>query len=408
MYKRTILLSKDVLGKFYLPIYGNRYWKTPNIDELAAKGTIFQRHYTAAPSSSMSYYSMFTGQYPYESKIKSYRVLSQEERFTGETFFDKARKRGYECHVVWEEAWMNDCKRFSECYGEQTVFHPLRGIKQKVGVHAVNLENIEPDPQKAEETLKIIEECIAQICKAEHDVFVWMHLPHVWNGCTGYGADIDWFDRCVGMLRKYFPDNELFITADHGNMNGAHGKLGYAFDVYEEASSIPLITPRIQGQAIVDYPTVNIDLFPLIFDRKIIRREYVYSDSAYFAQSHRKLAIIHGRYKYIFSANKKKEELYDVEYDPHEWLNLMQDKLYDVDRGLTAKIREMYFYPYWDIVFEERERMRKQLQKIWRTPHGRDYARGVYEKWGKTIKRRYIVYRNRLMKRISSLKRSKD
>ena len=59
-----VLISKDVLRKDYLPCYGNKYWKTPNIDYLVQNGIVFDRHYTAAPSTAMSFTSMFTGKYP--------------------------------------------------------------------------------------------------------------------------------------------------------------------------------------------------------------------------------------------------------------------------------------------------------------------------------------------------------
>ena len=41
MKNKIILITKDVLRSDYLPVYGNKYWKTPNIDKLAEKGTIF-------------------------------------------------------------------------------------------------------------------------------------------------------------------------------------------------------------------------------------------------------------------------------------------------------------------------------------------------------------------------------
>ena len=63
MKDKIILVSKDVFMRGYLPVYGNTYWKTPNIDELAKKGTVFLKHYTAAPSTAMSFTSMFTGLY---------------------------------------------------------------------------------------------------------------------------------------------------------------------------------------------------------------------------------------------------------------------------------------------------------------------------------------------------------
>lgn len=36
-YNNLILITKDALHKKYLPTYGNSYWNTPNIDELAKK-----------------------------------------------------------------------------------------------------------------------------------------------------------------------------------------------------------------------------------------------------------------------------------------------------------------------------------------------------------------------------------
>ena len=43
MIMKKVLITKDALRKDYLPSYGNKFWKTPNIDELASKGTIFNK-----------------------------------------------------------------------------------------------------------------------------------------------------------------------------------------------------------------------------------------------------------------------------------------------------------------------------------------------------------------------------
>lgn len=387
MANRVILLSKDVLGKYYLPVYGNKYWKTPNIDELAAKGTVFNRHYTAAPSSAMSYYSMFTGLFAMQTNMSTYHVLSDEERFKGETLFDKAERLGYKCHIVWDAKWDTTAKLHSECYGHHTI-HSLKDIRQPTGVHAITGRHIVRDDDTAQETCSKIEECIKSICESGEDVFIWMHLPHVFNGRTGYGSDIDLFDWCVGMLRKYIPDDCIFITADHGNNNGSHGKLGYGFDVYEPVACIPLITPRIEGRETVEFPTSNVDLFDLIFNREIKKREFVYCDSAYYAQLHRKLAIISGKYKLIFSFEGKRKELYDLEYDPNETQNLMFERVNDVDRHVSLSVSELYFYPEWDKLVEIREKMNKELERVWRYPSRTEYIRSVYEKYGKAIKRR--------------------
>ena len=69
MRHNILLLTKDAFCKEYLPLYGNKIWagKTPNIDELAAKGMVFNRHYTAAPSTVMAFRAMSTGRFAYES-----------------------------------------------------------------------------------------------------------------------------------------------------------------------------------------------------------------------------------------------------------------------------------------------------------------------------------------------------
>ena len=80
--KNIIFISKDALNKHALPVYGNKYWKTPNIDELAAKGTVFNRHYTAGASTAMAFTSMAIGKYCYETGRKYYK----NEEATAEVF----------------------------------------------------------------------------------------------------------------------------------------------------------------------------------------------------------------------------------------------------------------------------------------------------------------------------------
>ena len=149
MNKDSILLfTKDAFCTEYLPCYGNKYWqgKTPNLDELIAKGTLFTRFYTAAPSSAMSYMAMFTGKYPYEQNISEYVPLVKS--YSGQTLFDKAMERGFDCHVIWDEIWMKTSYVHSLCYGEQTKFHPLHGLRQGVGFHYQHEGFLKPDKTK--------------------------------------------------------------------------------------------------------------------------------------------------------------------------------------------------------------------------------------------------------------------
>lgn len=367
MDKDSILLfTKDAFCTEYLPCYGNKYWKgkTPNIDALIAKGTIYTHFYTAAPSSAMAYMAMFTGKYPYEQEIMEYTPLVKS--YSGETLFDKARKRGFDCHVVWDEIWMSTSYRHSLCYGKGTKFHALIGLRQGEGFHYKHEGILQPDLEKEQATLKMIEDEIKKITDLGK-VFVWFHIPHVINGRVSYGSDIDLHDRILGIMRKYFNDENIYFSGDHGNMNGQKGKLGYGFDVNELSIKIPLITPRKEGKFICDDLMCNIDWDKIIFDDQIPRREIVISDSAYYAQPNRKIAILYKNYRYIYNKIDGTEELYDIDWDPNQNFNLMSDTTYDSDRRVTNISRELYFYPYWDELSGIRNKLRAEKNKIWRT-----------------------------------------
>lgn len=366
--KSILLFTKDAFCTEYLPCYGNKYWegKTPNFDELVAKGTLFTHFYTAAPSSAMAYMAMFTGRYSYEQEISTYRPLVKN--FDGKTLFDKAYEKGYDCHVIWDEIWMNSSYLHSLCYGSHTTIHALKGLRQGVGFHYQHEGFLQPDEEKERNTLLMIEEQIKKIV-SKGNVFVWFHLPHVINGRVGYGGDIDLHDQVLGIMRKYFDDNSIFISGDHGNMNGHKCKLGYGFDVYEPAIRIPLITPRKAGLLRCDDLVCNIDWDKLIFEgNSIPKREIIISDSAYYAQPNRKTAILYDRFRYIYNKIDGSEELYDIDWDPNQNFNLWSDRTYDVDRKVVNISRELYFYPYWDELPEIRKKLQSVKNSIWREP----------------------------------------
>ncbi len=361
-----LLLTKDAFCKEYLPIYGNLYWngKTPNIDELANKGTVFERHITAAPSTVMSFRAMVTGQFAHEQPYANY--TPKEIPGLETDLFQYAEKLGYKGHIIWDCAWDNMVLRYGNCYGPNTSIHSLPGLRQGVGCHYKHIEPLQNDDKKCEDALKKILMEIENIFRKDKKILLWIHLPHVINGRTAYGSDIDVFDDLVGRLRRMFDDNNIFISADHGNMNAYNGKYCYGFDVNTSAVEIPLITPRINGQNHCKELTSNIDIKTIIFERIIPNRAVIYSDCAYFAQPHRKLVIYKGDFAYIYNKLTKTEELYDVINDRYERCNLCIKNHYDFDRKLTSPIREYYFSPYWDDVDMIIEDFRREKDKVWK------------------------------------------
>lgn len=365
--KHVVLLSKDAMLPGYLPTYGNKYWKTPNIDELAGKGTVFQQHYTAAPSTAMAFTSMFTGLFPYQLDRKDYTEV--EEYNQGTTLFDEMYNRGYECHLMWSTNYIKMADKYSKCYGKHTIRHEAMKLNQSVGVHMPRDEernNLKPDDAKVKEVMDYLIGELDSIDRSK-PIFLWIHLPHVLLGRCGYGQDIDLFDQFVGELRKRFGDEGIYITADHGNMNGYKGKTTYGFDVNQPAIHIPLITPRLEGKETIDFPTTNAQLMDIILNKRVDSHEFIISDTQYYAQPYRKTAIIRGKYKYIYNKFDKTEEFYDIDFDPNENINLLQKILYDVDRNRNVNAQQVIFYPWMDEAMENYHLIKDFFNSIWKT-----------------------------------------
>ena len=352
--------------KDYLHFYGKRPGQqiTPNLDELVQKGTLFTNYYTAAPSTVMSFYSMSTGKFAHETDFEMYERTHLRE--DGDTIFTKAKALGYNsCHIIWDTMW-DVLPQYYDYFRDDVKIHSVCELRESVGVHKKTDGCLFSDDGKAKNTLARVEELLKSILDKEENAFIWLHLPHVLSGRACYGADIELFDQYVGMVRKHIPDECIIITADHGNMNGLKGKLAYGYDVYDKVACIPLIVPRIEGHAVCEATVSSVDLYNIVFEGKIPSREFVYCDSAYRAQKHRKLAIIYNNFKYIYDKKTGIEELYDLKYDPNENFSLISDDLFDVDRKIKIKIREEYYYPRWEIVPKIKESMRAEKNRIWK------------------------------------------
>ena len=357
-----ILITKDVLRSDYLSCYGGNVWNTPNIDKLAEKGTIFYRHYTAAPSTAMAVTSMFTSKYSFEIDRKKYVEV---EQFTNnKTLFEVLIDKGFQTFVIWPFEWNELAWKYSKIFHKETEVISVQDFSQNI-IRNLN-KKIKTSNELANKTLANITTSIDNVILKNKKVFIWIHLPHVIKGRTSYGSDIDLFDKFVGEIRERFDDNSIYISVDHGHMNLEKGIPIYGFHLYEGAIRIPLITPRIKNKKEINFPTSNTQLKDIILNGNIEKKKYVYSDSQYYLQENRKLAIIKDNYKYIYNKKNKSEELYDLEFDPNENVNLLIDKWYDRNRYGYYNLNEIYYYPYWDKIESIYKELKEEKNRIWK------------------------------------------
>ena len=91
----VLFIISDDLTATALGCYGNKLCKTPNIDRLAAKGTLFSRAYCQATFCGPSRASLMFGYYPYASKATGYTSGRKEVGADKDSWAQHFKKNGY-------------------------------------------------------------------------------------------------------------------------------------------------------------------------------------------------------------------------------------------------------------------------------------------------------------------------
>lgn len=369
----TLLISKDVLRPDYLECYGGELHKTPNINKLAENGTLYQNYYSAAPSSAMSFTSMFTGLYPFEVDRKAYRVV--KNFIQTPTLADELHKKNFEIHVIWAGKYARRAHKYSRVFGEPTNFHNLENIHEQIGAHLSSGEKIKVrSGNPVEEIYDLVKEIISKNSKKK---FIWIHAPHVFLSRAGYGSDIDLFDNLVGKLFDFFDLNKIYLTADHGHMNIEKNTPVYGSHVYEGAIKIPLITPNFSGKNVVKEPLDNTQLKSIILNNEFTIPDFIYSDSRYYLQPDRILMIRKSNYKYLFNKIDNTEELYDLNFDCSENVNLLREEILERNRNKKYYLEETFHYPHWDAAKKAYNELRLEKDRIWK--EGKTFERLLFK-----------------------------
>lgn len=367
MRNNILLLTKDCMPLEALPCYGGcRYWegKTPNIDALVKKGTKFLRHYTAGGSTAMSMSAMLTGKYLYEFESRKFYTKVKYSEYP--SIFDTFQQLGYDCHLIWDKTWFDFGEKYVSEFGDikKVIYHGV-DMDQPTDGHdeSVFLNN---DDILLEKTLNEIREALESIDTTNKN-FVWLHLPHIIKGRNAYMSDIDVFDTIVGYARMKYGDDNIYISTDHGHMNMHKHIAGYGFHSYEPIIHIPLITPRLGNCTEVNQITCNTDIPHILLEDSLpSKHDYVVSETKYYAQPGRVVAIVTDRFKYIYNASNNKEELYDLRWDPNEEYNILERCYYDVNRRHTVYYDEHYFYPFKDDAMSAYQKIIRYKKEICR------------------------------------------
>ncbi|MEE3235095.1 MAG: hypothetical protein VX294_13070 [Candidatus Latescibacterota bacterium] len=361
----TIVISKDMLPAFDLPVYGNRSVKTPTIDQLAETGTVFANCVSPCPSSAMTYSCIWVGRQPYS--LQSNALESQTDVYSPYSIFSRFEELGCSTHVVWDKYWTSKGRHHAlPIYGKKTSFHNL-DIYNEIGIHRLGADY----KQRVFEigTMPPLSQIISSLNAIQSyssETFTWLHCPHLLAGFDSIGSDIGYFDEIISAILELYDRSNVFLLSDHGHMDFSQGEILYGKTMHQNVLHVPLITPRLDKVPnIVEQPFSTVRLTELIIDKKVVLDPLVYSINQLPHQPNRVLSIRTDRYKYCYYKKYNAESLHDLTFDPLEQRNLLLENVYSRAKKRTLSMRQAIDYQKWEEAESAYIKLKNAREEVW-------------------------------------------
>jgi choline-sulfatase len=355
--RNLLLITVDTLRADHLGAYGSQRARTPVMDALARRGTLFEQAFTVAPVTLPAHASILTGRLPPRHGIRGNSFYTLRDRQT--TLAQILAARGYRTAAVVGAAVLD--KRFGLNRGFDVYDDEMPGHR----------DGFIADRAAAEVVSRAVTWLGAG--NVSTPFFLWAHLfdphhpyeapePTQFNGAP-YDGEVAYADREIGRLLSALDslgvlrNTVVVLTADHGESLGEHGEDTHGVFLYDSTLRVPLIAAgpgipegirRREGLAsLVDIlPTIlpilnvpvpdGVDGLDLLgVERR--RREFVYAET-YLPRDFYNWAEMHAlRSTDTKFVHSPAPELYDLQNDPHELRNRADDAPGAV-RGLTREI----------------------------------------------------------------------
>ncbi len=251
--------------------------RTPNLDRLAAEGTLFTNAQTTVPFTFPAHSSIMTGTYPPFHGVRENvgYYLSDQNRTLAETFseagYDTA---GFVSAFVLDARW-GIARGFGHYYDDFDLGafeNPNLGSVQRPGT----------------DTIAAALDWFDKRSDPDRPFFVWLHLFDAHDPYTPpapfasqypgrpYDAEIAYTDALVGRFiddlqeRGLLAETALVVTSDHGEGLGDHGELFHGLFVYESTVHVPLIVRLPRGRAPEALrsalPVSHVDIAPTLLE----------------------------------------------------------------------------------------------------------------------------------------------
>ena len=374
----VVLIGIDTLRRDYLSCYGFPHPISPRIDELAGEGAIFTHAVSTAPWTLPAFASILSGQYP-SSHGAGRRTGPQGKggeppkaplRRRVTTVLEILRRRGgFETAVFFDNPYLGDtwgmAQRFdvarqSQGGGAESVGQALRWLAERhdrrtfLFLHLMEphlpYEPPEPYASRARDWFPEEGERFEKGDKIR----------------ALYAGEVAYADALVGRLVDGLAElglldrTLLILTSDHGEEFYEHEPverrfyhdpreiwgIGHGHSQFEELLAVPLIVrypPAVAAGTKVDALVQGLDLAPSILDWEGLgvpqgmtgvsflptlggatSRDYGYSEFMLYGDDRR--SYREGRWKLILGPDPETAQLYDLEADPGEIVNLAHQR----------------------------------------------------------------------------------
>jgi arylsulfatase A-like enzyme/Tfp pilus assembly protein PilF len=349
--RNIVLVTVDTLRADRLPAYGEKNVRTPAIDALAARGTVFERCVSATPLTLPSHTTILSGALPPRHGVRDNGAFNVPAELP--LLPEILHARGW-ATGAFVGAFVLD-SRWGLARGFDRYFDQFDTRRERL----VSIGDIERPGSE------VIDAALAWLAAADpkKPFFLWVHLydPHAPYAPPPpfdqeyaehpYLGEIAYVDSQLARLfvfldeRKLSGSTAVVLTGDHGEGLGEHEENGHGLFVYQQTLHVPLIVAapgaakpvrRAEVVSLADVTPTLLDLAgapipasadghslrPLLAGERALEERPAYSETYYprfhFAWSDLE-SLQDGRWKMIESSDP---ELYDLAADPDEARNL--------------------------------------------------------------------------------------
>jgi arylsulfatase A-like enzyme len=274
----VLMITIDTARADHFGSYGYPRPTTPNLDKLAAAGTVFEHGWAHAPSTRYSIPAILTGRLPldvyYDTSIDGWPGLQPKATTIAETLSSVGLYGGAITNYWYFDKSRHMDQGFSEYDNSNASLH-------------MSVANAGPEQTKGSSSKQQTDKAISFVERqpADRRWFLWVHYydPHyayeAHPEITGFGSDrvslydqeIAFTDLHIGRLlddlkaKGLYDKTVVVVTGDHGEGFGEHTIDLHGYHLYAAQTKVPMIM-RVPGMAPrrSTTPAGHIDLLPTL------------------------------------------------------------------------------------------------------------------------------------------------